>query len=118
MKFKNTLRIAMLIALSSSTINSIAQSYNDCGEAPTEPVLVDGSSASMEQLIANSAEVNIFIEQADVFLDCQEALYKKGSLPRSTKEKLTELVKAVTTSRNEIGDNFNEQVAAYRAVNP
>lgn len=95
-----------------------AQDSTGCGDIPIEPVIIDGATSALEQLVANSKEVNAYIAEADQFLDCSEALYKKVSSSRAHKDKVSEQVTSVTTRRNEIGEEFNAQVAAYKAANP
>lgn len=91
---------------------------SDCGDLPVEPAIVDGSTATMEQLIVNSEEVKAYIAEADLFLDCSEARYKRVSVSRIHKERVGEQIKSVTARRNEIGEEFNAQVVAYQAANP
>src|SRR5690606_23809846 len=46
---------------------------NECGEPPAAPPLVDGATATMEAVVANSDEVKVYIADADKYLDCREA---------------------------------------------
>jgi len=115
MKLKSFVALAALVILSSEVR---AQDSVDCGELPIEPAIVDGAISTMEQLIANSKEVNAYIAEADQFLDCSEARYKRLSSSRIHKAPVAEQIKTVTARRNEIGEEFNDQVAAFKAANP
>lgn len=106
-----------LVALMAFAHQVVAQD-SSCGDIPVEPVIVDGATATMEELVANSKEVNAYIAEADLFLDCSEARYKRLSASRIHKERVAEEVKLVTERRNEIGEEFNAQVASYQAANP
>ena len=94
---------------------------NDCGEVPQAPEVVDGASTSMDDLVANSQSVKAFIADADAYLDCNETFIQSDGFkdlePAEQQAALdtnTELLKA----RNQIGEDFNEEVAAYKAANP
>ena len=115
MKLKS---IIALIALGTLSHPVAAQDSTGCGELPVEPAIVDGVTSTMEQLVANSKEVNAYIAEADQFLDCSEARYKKLGSSRAHRDQLAEQIRSLTARRNEIGDEFNAQVAAFRAANP
>ena len=101
-------------------MSSFAQDGVDCGESPAAPDIVDGSTVSMEELVANSKAVNAFIEQADTYLDCQKAAVKSttNGLSRDERQIRTAQYEALVPVRNEIGDLFNAEVQEYRAANP
>lgn len=107
-----------LIALTVFSGQLAAEVTVDCGEQPVKPSIVDGATSTMEQLVANSKAVNAFIAEADEFLDCEERRYKKLSASKVHKDRLAAEIKAVTANRNDAGDEFNAQVAAYKAANP
>lgn len=109
--------LSTLITFTFFSLNTYAQDNSGCGEAPVLPALVDGSTSTMEVLVENSKEVKAFIARADEYLDCSEKAYSRIAA-KTQKEKLREKVKMITQQRNDIGDRFNEQVAAYRAANP
>lgn len=93
----------------------------DCGSAPAAPEVPDGATVTMEELVAASNEVKTFIANADTYLDCRQAAmqsktYKK--LSDEEKDSWKEGMIALTKSRNEIGDNFNAQVQAFKEANP
>lgn len=115
MKLKACIALTTLVILSPL---AGAQDASSCGEQPVEPAIVDGAASTLEQLIANGNEVKAYIAEADQFLDCSEARYIKLSGSRIHKDILGDQIKSLTTSRNEIGDELNAQVAAYQAANP
>jgi hypothetical protein len=94
---------------------------NECGDKPMIPTLVDGASATMAELVSNSGEVKDFIAAADAYLDCdaefrQSIAYK--DLSRADKSAATDDAKDYLDARNDIGDDFNLEVQAYKAANP
>ena len=115
MKLKTIITLLLLWTLSHQVA---AQDSTSCGELPVEPDIVDGASSTVEQLVANSEAVNAYIAEADQFLDCSEDRYKRLSSSRIHKDRIGEQIKTVTARRNEIGAEFNAQVAAYKAANP
>lgn len=117
---KPAMAVSAALALGAFSLNTLAQGEN-CGEPPVLPELVEGASASMEELVANSEQVKGFIEQADEYLDCRESAiptdeYK--ALSRSAKKGYRDDNKRVLEARNDIGEAFNGEVAAYQAANP
>lgn len=112
---KNPGLLAIAVTLSFFCSQTVAEPEQGCGDLPSAPEIIQGIDASLEELIANSKSVNAFIEKADQYLDCQAVFNKKTKkLPESVQEQLT----ALLNHRNEIGDEFNAQVAAYREANP
>ena len=117
---KPAMAVSAALALGAFSLNTLAQGEN-CGEPPVSPELVDGASASMEELVANSEQVKAFIEQADGYLDCRESAMPSDeykALSRSDQKEYREASKRVLDARNDIGEAFNGQVAAYQAANP
>lgn len=93
----------------------------DCGEIPVKPEVIDGASTTMDELVANSIAVKSFIANADTYLDCSFAYrdtteYK--DLGRRAKLSIVETGEDLLDDRNDLGDEFNEQVKAYQAANP
>jgi hypothetical protein len=94
---------------------------DDCGEAPKAPDIVDGASATMETLVANSAEVKKFIAAADANLDCREAFAKSDdfkAMSHDDQVAYSTVLANLLQQRNAIGDQFNAQVAAYKKAHP
>ncbi|MGD9660994.1 MAG: hypothetical protein AB7U63_06960 [Porticoccaceae bacterium] len=108
--------LAMALAISTSAVFA-----DNCGEIPQAPELVNGASATMEELVANSESVKAYIASADTFLDCRDAYAKteefKG-LNQSEQKALIETSNELLGKRNAIGDDFNKEVAAFKAANP
>lgn len=107
-----------MLLLSISASPAWAQASVECGEVPVEPEIVDGAAATLEELVANSKAVNAFIEEVDLYLDCSEQRYKQLSASKVHRDKLASEIKAITSRRNDIGDEFNEQVAVFKSTNP
>ncbi|MFA5548537.1 MAG: hypothetical protein WDA10_08370 [Porticoccaceae bacterium] len=94
---------------------------NECGEPPAAPPLVDGATATMEAVVANSDEVKVYIADADKYLDCREAaIATEGftALDKSAQDEYRAANKTVLDARNAIGEDFNKEVAAFKKANP
>ncbi len=109
------LQISILMGISST---ALAQ---DCEDMPTKPAMTDGATATMDQIVANSEEVKAYIAAADTYLDChadyrQTIAYK--SMSSEEKDASSDQAKALLDDRNDAGDEFNDEVQAYRDANP
>lgn len=93
----------------------------DCGDVPTKPMLVDGATSSMDQIVANSEDVKGYIAAADLYLDCHAEWRKliafRGQ-SRDDRDVIEEEIKVILDDRNAVGDDFNAEVQAFRAANP
>lgn len=117
---KPAFAVSAVLTLGAFSLNTLALGEN-CGEAPVAPELVDGKTASMEELVANSEQVKGYIAEADQFLDCREAVipteeYK--ALSKSEQKQYREANKQVLDARNVIGEAFNAEVAGFKKANP
>lgn len=94
---------------------------SECGDPPAVPQLVDGATSTVDAVVANSEEVKAYIADADKYLDCREAAIATedfAALDKSAQGEYRAANKAVLDARNEIGEDFNEQVAAFKKANP
>ncbi len=109
--------LAVLLLL----VGGKAFAQSDCGVLPDKPTIVDGSTASMEELVANSEEVKGYISEVDSFLDCYD-LYMQSSdfseLPQSEQVSYANAMEQILNARNSIGPEFNAQVEAFREAQP
>jgi hypothetical protein len=111
-----TAAMTVILGLAGSTALA-----GDCGEPPAEPAIVDGSEATMDEMVANSEEVKGYIKEADAYLDCREGQVKTEAFKEKSDEdkvKWMQKNKKVLDERNGIGDKFNDQVAEYKKANP
>lgn len=93
----------------------------DCGDVPAEPEILDGATATMDQLVANSKSVNAYIAEMDTYLDCREAGMQTeefAALSKTVRKATKKEVKNLTERRNEIGPRFNAEVQAYKKHHP
>lgn len=93
----------------------------DCGDQPVKPELPDGKTATMDELVATSNAVKSFIAEADAYLDCSEkeiASEEFQALDDKQQNQKKKEVKALLKSRNNIADDFNKEVGAYKKANP
>ena len=116
--YKNSLRNAMLFSIALFSAPLLA---SECGERPQAPEVVDGASATMDELVANSKSVKAFIADADAYLDCNEAIVTSEDFKKmdpADQKAMIETNKKLLKERNDIGEHFNQEVAAYQAANP
>jgi hypothetical protein len=100
---------------------SHAFAQTDCGVLPEKPSIVDGTSATMEELVANSQEVKSYIGDVDSFLDCYDTFMQSSGfseLPQNEKLVYANAMDSILEARNAIGPEFNAQVEAFRAAQP
>ena len=112
--FRILIQLLVILGCSSTTF------AQGCGEAPVKPKVVDGASVTMDQLVANSDAVKSYIAEADLYLDCHLAFRKTveyKDLARREKAALADISEALLEDRNALGDEFNEQVMAYKEAN-
>lgn len=113
---------SLLLVISLSLVTSLAQAQPNrrgCGDLPIDPDLVDGSAASLDELVENSKAVNKFIEDADKYLDCQDGMSKFAkNMPEDMQVQRATIMTVLLNRRNAIGDEFNAEVAKYREANP
>ena len=116
--FNGGRRVLLTLALGAFTGSALA---SDCGTLPQEPEIIDGGSATMEDLVANSESVKTFISEADAYLDCREGIAKTDAFKEMSKDEQQAFLKAnsdLLKSRNDIGEKFNAEVADYKKANP
>ena len=113
-KLSTCLAIVSLAFMSSTALG-------DCGSLPAKPDIPNGAGASMDELVTASQAVKAFIASADVYLDCQEAamateefLAQDKNIIKAAKKEISSLIDA----RNDIGDQFNKEVGAFKKANP
>lgn len=118
--FLATLITSCFMVVSAPNLAQDSVDELQCGVSPTAPEVVDGSSTTMEELVANSKAVQGFIAEADEYLDCQKEVVNDttNGLSREERNSRTKLYESLVLVRNEIGDLFNAEIAEYRAANP
>jgi hypothetical protein len=96
-------------------------------EKPAPPVVVDGATASMDQLRANQGEVQKFMSDSDAFQACvvdDLAAQKKAATETKTKvdpavAKAAEAqLNANQADKEKVGGAFNAAVHAFKAAHP
>jgi len=111
-------RVLLSLVFTALTGSALA---SDCGNPPQEPEIVDGATATMEELVANSESVKTYISEADAYLDCREGVVKSDTFKNMSKEEQKAFLEAnsvLLKSRNNIGEKFNAEVADYKKANP
>jgi hypothetical protein len=110
-----------ILCASVFAISSFAFAQDECGEVPVAPEIVDGATATMEELVANSETVKAFVADADAYLDCREAYAKDDAFKALSEDERKDYLavnSALIDVRNGIGPSFNEQVGVYTKAHP
>jgi hypothetical protein len=113
-KISNCLAVLSLVLMSSTVLA-------DCGSLPGAPDIPNGAGASMDELVASSQAVKAFIASADAYLDCREAAMATEEFMAQDKKVINAAKKEIDSlidARNDIGDQFNKEVGAYKKANP
>lgn len=109
--------LALLLATSVSEATCLA---------PTAPgTFPDGTTASLEEMIAGQKSVKEFIAQADQYIDCVSSETPKYDPKKSYSDKEKEAmaatqaaaqkkVDAVETDKTAVAERFNVQLRAYK----
>ena len=100
---------------------SYALAQTDCGVLPEKPAIVDGATATMEELVTNSQQVKTYIGDVDSFLDCYDAFMQSNDfseLPQDEKLMYANAMDSILEARNAIGPEFNAQVEAFKEAQP
>jgi hypothetical protein len=96
-------------------------------QKPSEPALVDGKSAPMEQLVALKGGVTAFIAASDTYQSCvlddlkaQQAAAKTAKTPLDPAVEKTahSNVEDNQAAKERVGKAFNDAVKAYRTAHP
>jgi hypothetical protein len=115
------LNIKTLVFAGAFAASGLALASDNCGEVPAAPEIVDGATATMEELVANSESVKAFVAGADTYLDCREGFIKTDTFKAMTDQEKKAFIDAngaLLDLRNAIGPSFNEQVGVYTKAHP
>ena len=110
-----------LMSLVLATFSAGVFAASPCGDRPEAPSIIDGATATMDDLVANSEAVKAYIAEADEYLNCYETFAKSDDYKAmSAEDQRTEVksYKEVLKVRNAIGEDFNDEVKAYKKANP
>jgi len=117
----NRKNLAQYVALLLVLVGAPAFAQSDCGVIPEKPAIIDGATATMEELVANSEEVKSYIGGVDTFLDCYETFMQSDSfanLPEDEQSVYANAMETILQARNAIGPEFNNEVQAFRDAQP
>jgi hypothetical protein len=96
-------------------------------QAPTAPTAVDGSTATLQQMLAAKSGVTDFITASDAYQDCvvQEFQAQKAAADAAKAKVDPALAKAADAKvsasqadKERVGSAFNAAAKAYRAAHP
>lgn len=117
-----------MIATSLSLLATIfvSQAFAADCELPTMPTIPDGSSATMEEMIEGQQGVKAFQAAAAEFRNCQDntmaqlkASVEEGNPGAAPKyEAATESYNQSVALEEELAEQFNQAIRAYKAANP
>ncbi len=115
----------LIYAAAALAMLAVSPAFADCA-APTPPQSIpDGSSATLQQMLASKKAVSDFRAATNAYLDClksehQAALAAAGS--QVSDDQKAQLDKAETDKHNAavdklqtVADRFNEQVRAFKS---
>ena len=94
---------------------------------PTPPTVIDGKTATTEQIATMRKAVSEFIAASDTFQNCvldgldaqrKAAKLAKTKLPSSVVKEGTAQVDANQADKERVGGAYNAAVKAFRAANP
>ncbi|MBH97284.1 MAG: hypothetical protein CMM56_02405 [Rhodospirillaceae bacterium] len=74
------------------------------------PVMPDGRSASIEEMIIGQTEIRNFVASTNIQLECLSELIDEGELRKEETALLTSYYNRRIEAMEEVADNFNEQV--------
>lgn len=106
------------IILGSALTSTLAFS-NTCSE-PATVQLPDGATATTEQMVAGQKQVKQYVADAEAFLACLEQSEAAAgeTLTEEQQQANVALYNAVVDKMEGLAQGFNEQIQAYKAVNP
>ncbi|EED35157.1 hypothetical protein NOR51B_1102 [Luminiphilus syltensis NOR5-1B] len=102
---------------------------DDC-EAPEAPTLPDGSSASMEEMVAGQGAIKAFQAESGEYRTCLDTeiaaaqkRVKKGDEDDKAEaaaafEAATEAYNASVATEEKLAEDFNTAIRAFKAANP
>lgn len=117
------LSVALALVLGSSV------TLAECAK-PAKPVLPDGATSSMEDMIAGQTAVKSFQAANIEYMACLEKIFteaeaaalegtdeEKAAASKAYEESLTEYNNAVSVEE-EVAGQFNTEIREYKAANP
>ncbi|HRE61304.1 MAG TPA: hypothetical protein PL096_09355 [Micropepsaceae bacterium] len=114
-------RVLAALALSSFAFcaPALAQSADECVE-PYAPFIIDGTTATAEQLSENRLDVIAFLGLSDMYQECLVRLMSLEEI-KNNPSALRLIEKRIEDNQREkerVGAEFNATVAAWRAQHP
>jgi cyclophilin family peptidyl-prolyl cis-trans isomerase len=87
---------------------------NVCTE-PGAPNVPDGTRESLEVMLAAQSAVQEFMQAGSDYLDCMDELIENQATPPEVRASLVEAYNDMVDLTQQVGDDFNRQVRAFRA---
>ncbi|HRK71886.1 MAG TPA: hypothetical protein PLA85_09870 [Micropepsaceae bacterium] len=110
---------ALVLSASAFAAPAFAQSADECVE-PYAPYIIDGATATEEQLSENRLDVIAFLGLSDMYQECLVRLMSLEEI-KNNPSALRLIEKRIADNQREkerVGAEFNATVAAWRAQHP
>jgi len=118
---------AIKLTLAGLALGSAASFAEEC-TAPAVPVLPDGTTATLEQMLDGQAAVKAYQASNTAYRSCLEPLISDAEVAASgdsPPEEVTEKLKALNEQYNAsvsaeegLANKFNTELKAYKTANP
>ena len=122
--------VALSVCLGGTLANSAALLAEDMCQQPDQPEALDGSSASMEAMLAGQKAVKAFQASNMEYMQCLEAKSATAeadskntqdsdaqALARADYAKSIDAYNAAVSAEEEVAEAFNVALRAYKAAN-
>jgi len=93
--------------------------YAECMKPEKEATVPDGSSATMDEMVAAQTEVNAYLKNAQEYLDCRSEEMDAMADDVTDKQKVanTENYNAYVDKVTSVGEAWNAALKAYKKAN-
>lgn len=128
--FSSTAFLSVLLALALALSMAPGARAQDSCDAPTQPDMPDGSSASMEEMLAGQTAVKEFQAANMAYMQCLEAVFAAAektvkstrdkaerAVAEATYEEAVEAYNAAVSKEQQVAGDFNVALREYRAAN-
>ncbi len=106
--------IALYESVAPGAAPNIAMRIGRC-VAPTAPEVPDGTLAELEDMLEGQARVQTFMSDSTVYLECLDDFIDNQRNDEAARESALNEYNRMVGVTQQLGDDFNEQVRAFRA---
>lgn len=87
----------------------------DSCTTPVAPDIPDGTKESLETMLSAQSEIQRFMGKGTDYLECMDELIESAAATPELRETLIESYNEMVDLTQQVGDDFNRQVRAFRA---